>query len=325
MAIQLNDPVEFSPEKDDILNSAQRIETLVHRTPVLSSVSINKLLGCKIFFKCENFQKVGAFKFRGACNAVFSLSEMELENGISTHSSGNHAAAVSLAGSLRGTKVYIVMPVSASDIKIKAVQNYGGEIIFCDPDPKTRELVHDQLRKEKGCVFIHPSDDPRVILGQSTSAKEFFEETKDIDFLISPVGGGGILSGTCISAHFFSPRTKVIGAEPEGADDAFRSIRDGKIYPSINPLTIADGLLTSLGPNTFKIISKYVSRIITVKEESIISAMKMIWERMKIIVEPSAAVGLASVIENKEFFHSKKVGIILTGGNVDLDKLPWIR
>ena len=311
------------PTKHDIIQAHERIKYQIHRTPLLSSISLNEMLGCKLYFKCENLQKVGAFKFRGASNAVLSLGKDKLQKGVATHSSGNHAAALALAAKMKNIPAYIVMPHTAPEIKKKAVHGYDAQISFCEPNLKSREDELTKIINETGATFIHPYDNYTVIAGQATAAKEIFEEFNNIDYLISPVGGGGLLSGSCLSTQYFSPKTKVIGAEPKGADDAFRSIRDGVIYPSINPKTICDGLLTQLSERTFNIITEFVNEIITVDEESIITAMKLIWERMKIIVEPSGAVTLAAVINNKKKFENKNVALILSGGNVDLEKLPW--
>lgn len=311
------------PQYEDILSAHQRIKNYIHQTPVLQSGSINKLLGCDLFFKCENFQKVGAFKFRGACNAVFSLSNDQAKNGVATHSSGNHAAALALAAKLKGIKAYVVMPETSSKIKIIAVTGYGAEITYCKPTLEARESTLDKVVKKTNAQFIHPYNNFQVICGQGTAAKEFLEKIPDLDYMVTPVGGGGLLSGTAITVRVLSPNTKVIAAEPKNADDAWRSFKSGKLVPSINPDTIADGLLTSLSPLTFKIIREKVDDIITVREDTIIRAMRMIWERMKIIVEPSAAVTLAIVIENPDQFKGKRVGLILTGGNVDLENLPF--
>ncbi|MBI1939230.1 MAG: pyridoxal-phosphate dependent enzyme [Ignavibacteriales bacterium] len=311
------------PAKQDIIEAHERIKRQVHHTPVLTSSSINKIADCKIYFKCENFQKVGAFKFRGASNAVLSLNKNDLQKGVATHSSGNHAAALSLAAKMKNIPAYIVMPRTAPEIKKRAVENYGAQITFCEPTLKSREETLAKIVDETGAAFIHPYDNYSIIAGQATCGKEVLEELHNLDFIVAPVGGGGLLSGTCLSAKYFSPQTKVIGAEPQGADDAFRSLRDGVIHPSVNPKTICDGLLTQLSERTFNIIRNHADEIITVDEGSIISAMKMIWERMKIIIEPSSAVTLAAILKNKEKFSGKKVGLILSGGNVDLENLPW--
>jgi threonine dehydratase len=311
------------PSKDNIIAAAERIKNYIHRTPVLTSEQINKITGAEIYFKCENFQKVGAFKSRGACNAVFSLAEDQLAKGVATHSSGNHAQALARAAMLRGIKAYIVMPNDSSKVKIEAVKGYGGIITFCTPSLETRELTLAKVINETGATEIHPYENPMIIAGQATAAKELIEDTKKLDIIIAPVGGGGLLGGTALSTHYFSPDTKVIAAEPEMANDAFLSFYGEKYVPSINPQTIADGLRTSVGMINFEIIKKHVSQIITVKEETIITAMKLVWERMKILIETSAAVPLAAIIENQELFAGKKVGIIISGGNVDRDELPW--
>ena len=308
---------------NSIIEASKRIENNAHRTPVLTSSSINKITESNLFFKCENFQKVGAFKFRGAFNAVASLKEEELKKGVATHSSGNHAAALALSAKMHGVKAYIVMPHTAPAIKKKAVEGYGAEIVFSEPTLESRQEALNKVVEETGAHFVPPFNDVRIIAGQATAAKELIEETDKLNFIIAPVGGGGLLSGTSLSAKYFGSNIKVIGAEPKGADDAFRSIRDNKIYLSVNPQTICDGLLTSLGDITFEVIKENVHEIITVKEETIIEAMRMIWERMKIIIEPSSAVVLAVVLENKEKFQNRNVGLILSGGNVDLEKLPW--
>lgn len=307
------------PDYSDVLLASERIGNFIHHTPVLTSASINRILSCNIFFKCENFQKVGAFKFRGASNAVLSLYDSDAIKGVATHSSGNHAAALALAASMRGIPCFVVMPENAPDIKKNAVKGYGAEITFCEPTLEAREQTLKKIITEKGAIEIHPYNNFNVIAGQGTSAKEFLEEIKDLDFVLCPVGGGGLLSGTSISAKSLSPGTKVIACEPQGADDAFRSFFSNEIQPSINPKTIADGLLTSLGSLTFPIIQRNVDDIVTVSEYSIIEAMKLIWERMKIIVEPSSAVPLAAIIEEKVQAKNKKVGIIISGGNIDLD------
>ncbi len=304
------------PTKNDIESVHRKIYPYIHQTPILTSNSINNMFGSNLFFKCENFQKAGAFKMRGATNAILSLSKTELQNGVATHSSGNHAGALALAANKLNVPAYIAMPNNAPKIKIEAVKSYGGNITFCKPTLEDREKTLDKIVKKTSATFIHPYDDYRIITGQATCAKEMFEEIKNLDYLITPVGGGGLLSGSILSKHYFSESTKVIGAEPIGADDAFRSIRDNKIYPSINPQTIADGLLTSLSEKTFSIIRADIDKIITVNEETIKKAMYLIWERMKILIEPSSATVLAVVIENPELFLNKRVGLILSGGNI---------
>jgi threonine dehydratase len=311
------------PGKDSIIKAANRILPFVHKTPVLTSQSINDILACRLFFKCENFQKVGAFKYRGATNAVLQLSQQELMHGVATHSSGNHAQALALAAKINKAKAYIVMPSNAPKSKKKAVLGYGAHVIECEPTLEAREATLVKVIKEKRAHFVHPYNDYRIIEGQATAAKELINKAPDLDFLITPVGGGGLLSGSSLSMKYFSPNTNIIGAEPTGADDAQKSFLKGEIVPSINPNTIADGLLTSLGDLTFPIIHQLVTDILTVDDHLIIDAMKLIWERMKIIVEPSAAVTLAVVMKNQPLFKDKKVGLILSGGNVDFDKLPF--
>lgn len=307
----------------DIVQAHEKIIAHIHRTPILTSRSINAIAGCNIYFKCENFQKIGAFKARGAVNAVLSLSPSQLRNGIVTHSSGNHAQAIAYASKIVGAKATIIMPHTSPRPKVEAVRNYGAEIIFCEPTQKAREEALQSFLEKTNAVFIHPYDNFDVIAGQGTCAKEILEEHPKLDYILAPVGGGGLLSGTSISVKALSPQTKVIGAEPKGADDAFRSFRDNKIYPSIEPKTIADGLLTSLSERTFTIIKSNVEKIITVSESSIVQAMKLLFERMKIVVEPSGAVPLAAILENPEPFYNSNIGIIISGGNVDISKLPF--
>jgi threonine dehydratase len=311
------------PDFKDVKAAQKLIDRFIHHTPVLTSRSINKIIGAELFFKCENFQKVGAFKFRGACNSVFSLTDEEATHGVGTHSSGNHAAALAMAAGLRGIKAHIVMPSNAPDIKKIAVAGYGAEITFCEPTLQARESTLQRIVDEKGITVIHPYNNFKVIVGQGTAALELIEETGNLDILMCPVGGGGLLSGTSISAKVLLPNCKVIAVEPAGADDAYSSFREGRIITSINPKTIADGLLTSLGEMNFAIIRKHVDDIVTVSEEGIIAAMRMVWERMKIIIEPSSAVPLAALLEKKVDVENKKVGIILSGGNVDLKNLPF--
>lgn len=311
------------PTFKDIEKAHELIKPYIHHTPVLSSKSINKIVGGELFFKCENFQKIGAFKFRGACNSVFSLSEEEAQKGVCTHSSGNHAAALALAAQLRGIDAHIVMPETAPEIKKKAVAGYGAKITFCKPTLEARESTLKTVAEKTGATEIHPYNYFNVICGQGTSVKELIEDSGEFDLILCPVGGGGLLSGTAISTKALSPSTKVIACEPAGADDAFRSFQQKTLIPSTNPLTIADGLLTSLGELNFEIILDKVDDIVTVSEENIIEAMRMIWERMKIIIEPSSAVPLAAILEKKIDVGGQKVGIIISGGNVDLGKLPF--
>lgn len=307
----------------DIEAAHRVVAQYAHHTSVLTSQSINEITGGHLFFKCENFQKVGAFKFRGACNAVFSLSEDDAKKGVATHSSGNHAAALALAARMREIAAHIVMPSNSPEIKKKAVAGYGAKITFCEPTLQARESTLAEIVAETGATEIHPYNNFKVIAGQGTAAKELIEDYGEFDIIMVPVGGGGLLGGTAISAKRLLPGCRVVAAEPSGADDAFRSFYAGKIIPSVNPKTIADGLLTSLGERNFAIISEKVDDIVTVSEEKIVEAMRMIWERMKIIIEPSSAVPLAAILEGKVDIQNKRVGIILSGGNLDLGKLPF--
>ena len=307
----------------DINYAAERIKPYIHRTPVLTNQSLNQLVNAHVYLKCENLQKVGAFKFRGACNAVFSLSDEEAMRGVSTHSSGNHAQALALAAKLRDIPAYIVMPSNAPKVKKDAVARYGGQITFCEPTLEARESTLAKLVQETGSTAVHPYDNENVIAGQGTAALEFLEDIPDLDVIITPVGGGGLISGTAIAATGLKAGTRVIAAEPEMADDAFRSMQAGEIIPSKNPQTIADGLLTSLGKITFPILQQHVEQIVTVSESTIIESMKFIWERAKIIIEPSAAVAIGVLVEKKIDLNRLQVGVILSGGNVDLERLPW--
>jgi len=310
-------------ELDDIKTAAERIRPYIHRAPVLTNESLNQKVGAQVFMKCENFQKVGAFKFRGASNAVWALTDEEAAHGVVTHSSGNHAQALALAAKMRGIPAYIVMPSNAPQVKKNAVAGYGGQITFCEPTLAARESTMESIRQSTGASVIHPYNNERVIAGQGTAALELLEDVSDLDAIIAPVGGGGLLSGTSIAATEMKKGIRVIAAEPEMADDAFRSMQAGKIIPSANPKTVADGLLTSLGELTFPIIQKRVEQIVTVSEAGIIEAMKFVWERAKIIIEPSAATVIAVLWEQKIDLRGLKVGVILSGGNVDLEKLPW--
>lgn len=313
------------PTLTDILQAAERIKRYAHRTPVLTNESLNQRVGAQVFLKCENFQKVGAFKFRGACNAVFSLTDEEASRGVATHSSGNHAQALALAARMRGIPAYIVMPENAPQVKKGAVAGYGGEITFCAPTLEAREATLRRVVERTGAAFIHPYDNERVIAGQGTAALELLEDVPDLDLIIAPVGGGGLMSGTAIATTETKKGIRVIAGEPEMADDAFRSIQQGKILPSENPKTIADGLLTSLGRLTFPIIKDRVEQIVTVSEQGIVDSMRFIWERAKIVIEPSAAVAVAVLWEKKIDLTGLKAGVILSGGNVDLEKLPWVK
>jgi threonine dehydratase len=308
--------------KDEIISAGKRIAPYVHKTPLLSSSKIDSITGAKLIFKCENFQKVGAFKMRGAANALLSLSDEQLRKGVATHSSGNHAAALARAAQNIKVPAYIVMPQNSPINKIEAVRSYGGKITFCEPNLKAREETLNKVIEQTGATFIHPYNNWDVITGQSTAAYELITESKStLDYILAPVGGGGLLSGTALSAHYFTNGTKVIGCEPEGADDAFRSLRDGVIYPSLNPNTIADGLLTSLGEKTFAVISRYVEEIITASEKTIAEAMFLIMERQKVVIEPSSALPLATILENPDRFTGKTIGVILSGGNLDFSKI----
>jgi threonine dehydratase len=306
--------------QESISQAHKRIKPFIEHTPVLTSSSLNEMAGCQLFFKCENFQKVGAFKARGAINAALKLSDEERKNGLATHSSGNHAQAIARAGKILNVKSYIVMPRTAPEIKKRGVRGYGGEIFECEPTLQAREETLAQVIKKTGASEIHPFNNYNVMEGQATCAKELFEQVPKLDVVMAPVGGGGLLSGTALATKFFSPATIVIGGEPAGSDDAYRSMQSGKIEPAQSN-TIADGLLTTLGDKTFPIIYENVKEIITVTDEEIIAAMRLIWERLKIIVEPSCAVPFAAVLKRKEKFKDMRVGIILSGGNVDLEKI----
>lgn len=307
----------------DIQAAAQRIAPMIHRTLVLQSESLNAIAGCSLFFKCENFQKIGAFKMRGASNAILSLSAEEQAQGVATHSSGNHAQAVARAAKVLGIPAYIVMPETAPTVKIAAVKGYGAEVILCPPTLKDREAYLADVVARTGAQVIHPYDDERIIAGQGTAALELLEEHPDLDVVLTPVGGGGLLSGTAIAAKSLNPDIQVIAGEPLGADDAFRSFHSGKKEINVSTHTLADGLLTNLGDRNLEIILAYVDDIVRVSDEEIVQAMRHIWERLKIIIEPSCAVPFAAVLQQKERFAGKKVGIILSGGNVDLAKLPF--
>ncbi|HSI70055.1 MAG TPA: threonine/serine dehydratase [Gillisia sp.] len=309
--------------KQDLTKVHELILPHIHRTPVLTSTQLNELSGADIYFKCENFQRMGAFKMRGAVNAVLNLPEEKRNKGVVTHSSGNFAQAVSLAAKSIGVPAYIVMPTSAPQVKKDAVRGYGGQVTECTPTLAEREKAAQKIIDETGATFIHPSNDLDVIYGQGTAALELLEDHPDLDFVITPVGGGGLIAGTALAVHFASGNCKTIGAEPFEVDDAYRSLNSGKIETNETTNTIADGLKTQLGDKNFPIILEHVSEIIRVEEKEIIAALKLIWERMKIIVEPSSAVAFAAVLREKEKFRGKKVGIIISGGNVDLKNLPF--
>jgi len=311
------------PDIRHIREAARRIAPHINRTPVLTSTSLDGMTGSRLFFKCENLQKVGAFKFRGACHAVSLLDDARATRGVATHSSGNHAAALALAARIRGIPAHIVMPENAPGVKKRAVAGYGAQIVFCRPTLADREATLEQVIQRTGAEFVHPYNDYRVMAGQATAALELLADAPALDFVMAPVGGGGLLSGTALTVHAVSPATVVLGAEPAGADDACRSLRAGRIIPQTDPQTVADGLRTSLGDKTFPLIQRLVKEILTVSEGGILHAMRQVWERMKIIIEPSAAVPLAAVFEYPGVFAGQRVGIILSGGNVDLDHLPW--
>ena len=311
------------PSLEQIRRAAERIRPYVYRTPVLRSDAVNELSGAEVFFKCENLQKAGAFKARGATNAVFSLTDDQARRGVATQSSGNHGAALARAAGLRGIEVTVVMPNNALAIKKQAVAGHGAIIVYCEPTPRARDEALARVAASTKAVVIHPFDDPRVIAGQGTAALELFEQVGDIDAVIAPVGGGGLLSGTALAARSLRPDARVFGAEPRNVNDAWQSLQSGRIMPSTGKASIADGLLTTLGELTFPIVREHAAGIITVSEESIVDAMRLIWERLKLIVEPSAAVAVAALLAQPDEFQGRRVGIILSGGNVDPENVPW--
>jgi threonine dehydratase len=310
---------------DAIRRAHDRIRPHIHRTPILTSSQLDAAAGGSLFFKCENFQKVGAFKARGATNAVFALDEGTARRGVATHSSGNHAAALARAAKLRGIAAHIVMPSNSSKVKVRAVEGYGGRIVFCEPNQRAREEACAAVIAETGATLIHPFENEDVMAGQGTIAVELLEELRDLDLLLCPVGGGGVLSGTAVAAKSLRPQIKVIATEPAGADDAAQSFHEHRLVRQANKNTIADGLRIDLGVPNFEFIMRYVDDVVTVADESIVAAMRTLWETLKIVVEPSAAVAYAAVTEGKVDCGGKRVGIILTGGNVDLDSLPWMK
>jgi threonine dehydratase len=312
-----------SPTLQDVLLAHARIRPHIHRTPVLTCATLDRATGARLYFKCENFQKVGAFKARGATNAVFSLSDEEARAGVVTHSSGNHAAALAMAAGRRGIAAHIVMPDNAPQVKKDAVAAYGGRIVFCAPTLRAREEACARIVAETGARLVHPYNDERVMAGQGTAAVELLEEVPDLDVVMTPVGGGGLISGTATAVKGLNAGIRVIGAEPAGADDAYRSFRSGERQPMDNPQTVADGLRTALGDKTFPVIRRLVDDIVTVSEEGIVDAMRRVWQFMKIVIEPSCAVPLAALTEGRAHLAGLRVGIVLTGGNVDLDRLPW--
>ena len=311
------------PSYEDVIEAHQRIQPYIHRTPVLTSRFLNQLTGAELFFKCENFQKAGAFKARGASNAVFSLSDEKAAVGVATHSSGNHALSLSYAAGRRGIPVTVVMPRTAPQAKKDAVIGYGGRIVECEPSTSSREETFAQVVAQSGAEFVHPYNDHRVIAGQATCSRELLEQVENLDAVIAPIGGGGMVSGTCLTMSSIAPDVRVYAAEPLNADDAARSFRAGHIIADDAPQTIADGLKVPLKELTWHFVSRYVTDILTASEEEIVHAMRLIWQRMKLVMEPSSAVPLATILKHREEFAGKRVGVIITGGNVDLDKLPW--
>ena len=316
---------KYAASIDDIRAAAGRIKGVGHRTPILTSQTLDEMAGRKLFFKCENFQKVGAFKLRGGWNAVSMLSDEEAAKGVCTHSSGNHAQAVAFSAMKRGIASYIVMPNNVPDVKQDAVKGYGANIILCEPTLEARETTLDEITKKTGAQVVHPFNNPNVIAGQGTAALEMIEDLGTLDAMIAPIGGGGLMSGTCIATRSLLPETKLFGAEPAGADDAYRSLKEGKIIPQTDPDTICDGLLTSLGEYTWNILKDHLEAIYTVTDDEVINAMRLVWERMKIIIEPSSATAVAVALKSefKALEGLEKVGIILTGGNIELSKLPF--
>ena len=317
--------VEYAASIDDVRAAAERIRGVGHRTPVLTSKTLDQMAGRKLFFKCENFQKVGAFKFRGGWNAVSMLNDKEAERGVCTHSSGNHAQAIAYSAQKRGIPAYIVMPNNSPDVKLNAVKGYGANVTLCEPTLEARRTTLEGIAEDTGAAVIHPFNNANVIAGQGTAALELIEDVGQLDAIIAPIGGGGLMSGTCVTTRSLLPNAKLFGAEPKGADDAYRSLKEGKLLPQEDPKTICDGLLTSMGENTWKILKDHLNAIYTVSDDEVIKGMKLIWERMKIIIEPSCATPVAVVMSSKfkQLENIEKVGIILTGGNVDLAKLPF--
>ena len=312
------------PTYQDVLVAHDRIAPYIHRTPVLTSSYFNDLTGAQLFFKCENLQKAGAFKVRGASNAVFGLDDEAAKRGVATHSSGNHALSLSYAAGRRGIPCHVVMPRTAPDAKKAAVRGYGGVITECEPSTSSREETFARIHEETGADFVHPYNDPRVIAGQGTCSRELMEQTDGLDAVVAPIGGGGMVSGTCLWLSHAAPETAIYAAEPEQADDAYRSFKAGHIIADDAPQTVADGLKVPLKENTWHFVQNHVTDILTASEEEIVAAMKLAWQRMKIVLEPSSAVPLATILKNPGVFAGKRVGVIVTGGNVDMDRLPWI-
>jgi len=315
----------YIPTYDDVQQAHERIKPYIHETPILTSSYLNELTGAELFFKCENFQKAGAFKVRGASNAVFGLDDEKAKRGVATHSSGNHALSLSYAAGRRGIPCHVVMPHSAPQAKKDAVRGYGGIITECEPSTSSREAVFAEIEAQTGAEFVHPYNDPRVIAGQATCSKELLSQVGELDMVVAPIGGGGMISGTCLTLSNIAPNTKIIASEPDQADDAARSFKAGHIIADDSPVTIADGLKVPLKDLTWHFVSNHVTDILTASEDEIIDAMKLTWQRMKIVMEASCAVPLATILKNKDVFAGKRVGVIVTGGNVDLDTLPWIK
>ncbi|MEE7442629.1 beta-hydroxyaspartate dehydratase BhcB [Methylobacterium oryzae] len=313
----------ITPTLDDVLAAHERIRPYIHETPVLTSRIIDEAAGAQLFFKCENLQKAGAFKARGASNAVFSLTDAQAARGVATHSSGNHGTCLSYAAGRRGIPCTVVMPRTAPQAKKDAVRGYGGRVVECEPSTSSREAVFAEVVAETGAEFVHPYNDPRVIAGQATCARELIAQVPDLDSVIAPIGGGGMVSGTCLTLAGLAPNIAVYAAEPEQADDAHRSLKAGRIIADDAPVTVADGLKVPLKDLTWHFVRHHVADILTVSEAEIVAAMQLIWKRLKIVMEPSSAVALAAVLKNRPVFANKRVGVIITGGNVDLDALPW--
>lgn len=314
----------YVPDFEDVKTAHERIKPWIHHTPVLTSGFLDRLTGAQLFFKCENFQKAGAFKVRGASNAVFGLDEKTAAKGVATHSSGNHALSLSYAAGRRGIPATVVMPHTAPQAKKDAVKGYGGVIVECEPSTSSREATFAEVVAQTGAEFVHPYNDPRVIAGQATCSRELIGEVGDLDAVIAPIGGGGMVSGTCLTLSNIAPGVKIYAAEPLNADDAARSFRAGHIIADDSPQTVADGLKVPLKELTWHFVSKHVTDVLTATEDEIVAAMKLTWQRMKIVMEPSSAVPLATILKNKDLFAGQRIGVIITGGNVDMDALPWL-
>jgi threonine dehydratase len=313
------------PTYADVAAAHDRIRPYIHRTPILTSETFNAMVGAELFFKCENFQKAGAFKVRGASNAVFSLTDAQAARGVATHSSGNHGLSLAYAAGRRGIPCQVVMPRTAPEPKKAAVRGYGGTVVECEPSTSSREAVFAEVVAKTGAEFVHPYNDPRVIAGQGTCSKEMFEDLGPLDAIIAPIGGGGMISGTCLAMSHLAPATKIYAAEPTAADDAYQSFKTGAIVAYDAPVTIADGLKVPLKERTWHFVQKHVTDVLLADEDEIIAAMRLTWARMKIVMEPSCAVPLAAILRNKHLFADKRVGVVITGGNVDMDKLPWLK